>query len=278
MDQVTDEELRSILPCHSQQYQKTPTWRENGCCASFCTGLFSVVPVRNWWAEPTMKTYCSPEVLGMLWKVVFKNITLASKPLLLVTLHHTVMASQQTFLNKFWWIPVARFLQLTPQMCQRGQACEWAKSPGPRLPLATVYHSLRIYLCHRFAIITWEISGKEENKSLRIWSSPEQDHNGQFAKMRFSNFPLWWWWGYEIVIIAQELPSLEAAKKTPTIIGGQGLVVCFLQWSWSPTPPYPAAFAYSFENHTLSIYSPSWCHRAQHAATRSGTIIIFVAD
>lgn len=76
-----------------------------------------------------------------------------------------------------------------------------------------------------FVLITKEISGKEENKSLRIWSSPEQDHNGQFAETGSSNFPLWWWWDYEIVIIAQELPSLEAAKKTPTIIEGQGLMV-----------------------------------------------------
>lgn len=91
----------------------------------------------------------------------------------------------------------------------------------PRSPATPCYRVS--FLAHIFVLITKEISEKEENKSLRIWSSPEQDHNGQFAEMGFSNFPLWWWWGYEILIIAQELPSLEAAKKTPTIIEGRGL-------------------------------------------------------
>lgn len=102
-----------------------------------------------------------------------------------------------------------------------------------------------VYLCHHFVLITKEISGKEKNKSLRIWSSPEQDHNGQFAEMGFSNFPLWWWWGCEIVIIAQGLPSLEAAKKTPTIIEGQGLVV-FLTMELKPHPSLPSRICIFF--------------------------------
>lgn len=171
-------------------------------------------------------------------------------------------------------------LQLAPQVHWMSQTCKWAESPSPQPLPATDHHSLHIYLCHRFVLITKEIGEKEENKSLRLWSPPPlppQDHNGLFAGKDLSNFPLWWRWGYETVIIARELPSLEAAKKTPTIIEGQGLLV-FLTMDLKPHPPYPSVFAYSFENHTLSIYSPSWCHRAQHAATRSGTIIIFVAD
>lgn len=180
--------------------------------------------------------------------------------MLMTALRYIVMASKQMFLEKSWWAFVTPIPSACSQMCYTNQMCKRAESPSPQPLPATEHHSSHIYLCHHFVLITKEISGKEENKSLRIWSSPEQDHNGQFAGKGFSNFPLWWWWGYEIVIIAGELPSLEAAKKTPTIIEGQGLVV-FLTMELKPRPPYPVVFAYSFENHTLSIYSPSWCHR-----------------
>lgn len=38
----------------------------------------------------------------MSWKIVFTNIfTLTSKPILIIALHHTVMASKLMFLDKF---------------------------------------------------------------------------------------------------------------------------------------------------------------------------------
>lgn len=86
--------------------------------------------------------------------------------------------------------------------------------------------------------------GRKDITEDLIWS-PEQDHNGQFAEMGFSNFLLWWWWGYKIVIITQELPSLETAKKTPAIIEGQGLVV-FLTMEFKPHPSLPGLICIFF--------------------------------
>lgn len=195
--------------------------------------------------ETTTKTYYSFEVSGMLWKVVFTDIFTLSRPVLLIALCHMAVASNQIFLDKSCWTSLTPIPSVCSTMCWRSLMCKRTESPGPQPPPATEYHSLYIYLCHCSVLITKEISGKEENKSLRIWSSPEQDHNGQFAKIGLSNFPLWWWWGYEIGIIAQELPSLKAAKKTPAIIEGQGLVV-FLTMELKPHPSLPSRICIFF--------------------------------
>lgn len=71
----------------------------------------------------------------------------------------------------------------------RSQTYQWTEAKGSsHFPINS--HSLHTCLCHQFLLITKKISVKDESKTLRIWSSPGQDHNGQFVGNGFLKYSL----------------------------------------------------------------------------------------
>lgn len=109
----SDEESHSTLSWLSRWYGRPQPIEKHGYCAH-SVPVYSQESLWGTGEQSQLQRHYSLKPLSMLWKALFKNIfTLTSKPVLMTALHYTVMASDQRFLDEFWWT----FVTLTPSAC-----------------------------------------------------------------------------------------------------------------------------------------------------------------